>query len=116
MNCKYGTMFSFDTSSEYAETLAGIYNEQGNNYERNVMNDASKAITKARNAIGRDLLRGLDDAQVQVVAETVEHHKDCVYKYFALSSKNQKRVEGLIDKLMEEERRMTVVQGEGAAA
>lgn len=115
LNCKYGTMFSFDTSAEYAAMMTGIYDELGMNYERNACNAASTACQRAKNAILRDLTRGQNDVQKRITVDTVEHHKDVVYKYFSLGAKDQKRVEGLIDKLIRERHLLKVDTNEVAA-
>ncbi|MFD2163705.1 hypothetical protein ACFSJU_14945 [Paradesertivirga mongoliensis] len=114
-NYIYGTIFSADTTAEYAESLATILNEQGQNYERNLAEQAGKACTKLGNALRRLLTKNMNDEQKAIALAAVDHHKDLVYDFFLLDCKQQQRVKGLIAKMKKEAASMEVVREEVAA-
>jgi hypothetical protein len=99
---KYGTLFSLSTAIEYAQSIAGIYGEEGNAYAKNKAIEVEKCCGKLHAAIERDITSGLPPEEKAIALQAVEHHKGIVYDFFLLDAKDQKRISNLISKIKKE--------------
>lgn len=114
-NYVYGTIFSMDTSGEYAESVETILKEKGFKYERNLANQAAKCCKKLGDALRRLITKGMNAEQKAIALAAVEHQKEIIYEFFLLDGKSQERVLGLILKLKKDAAKMKLVEREEAA-
>lgn len=103
-NTRYGALFTNDTAIEYAQMVQAIYAQRDNNYGKNLAIKVEEACTKMNNLMRRDITAGMTEPEKFIALSAIEHQKNIIYSFFILSTKSQRRIEGLIKKLQQEER------------
>lgn len=102
-NTKYGCLFSLSATLEYAQMVQGIFGQQKNNYGKNVAKRMEEICNQLTTVLKRDITAGMNEAEKFIALSAIEHQKNIIYSFFILTPKNQRRIEGLIKKLQQEE-------------
>lgn len=97
-----GLLFSLSTTIEYIEEAKDVMDERGANYVRNKSAEAHMACSKLMSSLSHGLSQYFNADEQRIIQDNIAGHKDLVYKLFTLNETDQRRVKGLIDKLIKE--------------
>lgn len=97
-----GTLFSLSTTVEYLDEAKAIMDERKAKYARNKADYAYDACKKLLNILETEFKKTLSQAEREVLTNSIDNHRTLVYKLFTLDENDQKRVGGLINKLLNE--------------
>lgn len=101
-NVLYGFLFSLSLSNEYIQAMSAIVEDRGSNYVKNKVKESEKANDALLAVIKREFTKTLSDAERGVTLQAIEDQKAFVYKIFMLDADDQKRVKGLINKILKD--------------
>lgn len=97
-----GTIFSLSTTVEYLDECKPIMGERKANYAINKTKEAYTACNKLLIILESEFKKTLSQETKDMFDQNMDRHKALVYKMFTLDEHDQKRVTGLINKLINE--------------